>query len=226
MNFTMTERAVEKRFPNFDLWDRRVRKLGSHGYTITINIQVPDADLIYSTYNPTWLEYYKSNVFVLRDPVFHWGLLGEGAIRWSEINLGELVNSPYTNRVFEMAREYGMNYGGVATARSTYGYKGRCYLSVARNDRELTDVELQELSDLLAEAIAGYRDTRGMGSTEIEVVQLLADGHTQEEIAQILGLSRAGVRKRIERARIAMNATNSLHMIAIAVERRLVRVSG
>lgn len=74
MNFTMTERAVEKRFPNFDLWDRRVRKLGSHGYTITINIQVPDADLIYSTYNPTWLEYYKSNVFVLRDPVFHWGL--------------------------------------------------------------------------------------------------------------------------------------------------------
>lgn len=225
MNFMMTERAIEKRIPDFNLWDSRVKKIGPLGYTLTINIQVPDADLIHSTFDPSWLEYYTKHTFVLRDPVFHWGLLGEGVTRWSEIKLGEMVVSPYTQRVFEKARQFGLNYGGVASTRSTFGYRGRCYLSVARGDRELTDTELQEVADLLAEAIAGYRDTRGLGSAEIQVLQFLADGLTQEEIAKTIGLSRAGVRKRIERARIALKAASSIQMMAIAVERRLVRVT-
>lgn len=223
MTWLKNRRAIEKMFREFDDWDAKVSEIASAGYSLVINMHIPDADLIYSTYCPEWLEYYQRSSFVMRDPVLHWGLFGDGVIRWSEIDLSEIVKGAYTDRVLQKAAEYGLRYGAVATTTSEGEANLKCYLSGARNDREFTDDELVVWQDCLRDAMSSYRDDYGLSEGEIAVMQLLASGMTQSEIADKLRLSRAGVKKRIERAREGLNAANTIHAISIAQAKGLIR---
>ena len=52
---------------------------------------------------------------------------------------------------------------------------------------------------------------------ERDVLRTVAMGHTNEEIAEILGISQSTVRSHIDNARAKLGATNRAHAIAIAV---------
>lgn len=178
--------------------------------------------MIYTTFDSKWMVCYQSSGFALRDPTLHWGLLGDGVIRWLENDIREIVKDGYTGRVLERAADFGLIYGAIASSKAIKFDHKKCYLSCARNDRELTDAELGELRECLWEAIACYRVDSVLSDGEIAVIQLLAGGLTQDEIADKLQISRAGVRKRIERARANLNATNTIHAIAIAQSKGLI----
>lgn len=61
--------------------------------------------------------------------------------------------------------------------------------------------------------VAGYPVTE-LSPRELDVVELLAEGRTDLEVAQVLGLSKHTVAAHITAARLRMSALNRPHLIA------------
>lgn len=213
-----TEAGMRKVFDRFDDWHREVSALGGKGYTLAVNISLFNPETLFTTYPKEWSQYYRKNMFMMRDPILVWGSFNDGATRWSDIKLDGIVRALYTTRVREVAAQYGLKYGAVAVMRNQDSEQRKAFLSVAREDRELTSTEIDRLSCLLGEAVESLRAASGLTRAEVEVLQLLATGRTQDEIAEELGISRTSVKKRIERARDGINATNSIHAVALAMK--------
>jgi DNA-binding NarL/FixJ family response regulator len=55
--------------------------------------------------------------------------------------------------------------------------------------------------------------------TNRRIVQMLADGYRQREIAAKVALSLSAVRRRIEKLRLRVGASTSAHLVALALRR-------
>jgi DNA-binding CsgD family transcriptional regulator len=55
--------------------------------------------------------------------------------------------------------------------------------------------------------------------TNRRIVQMLADGYRQREIAAKMALSLSAVRRRIEKLRLRVGASTSAHLVALALRR-------
>ena len=101
--------------------------------------------------------------------------------------------------------------------RNNEPQRRKCFLTAAHDEREFTDKEMETLSALFFEGLDNIRTDSGLTRSEIEVLQLLANGLTQDEIAVKLEISRLSVKKRTERARRAIDARNTIHAVTKAI---------
>lgn len=59
---------------------------------------------------------------------------------------------------------------------------------------------------------------------EAEVIRFTAQGKTLEEVAQILSISRHTVKTHIFNARLRLDATNLMQLVAVSVSRGLISI--
>ena len=60
-----------------------------------------------------------------------------------------------------------------------------------------------------------------LSERELSCLRLLADGHSDEDIAERLGIAARTVRFHIDKAKRALNASSRAHMIAVALRANL-----
>lgn len=66
-------------------------------------------------------------------------------------------------------------------------------------------------------------DLLGLSSRELQVLQLLADGHGSKQAAALMGLKPNTVLKHARNIRAKLEATNRTHSVAIALRAGLIR---
>lgn len=200
--------------------NNRLKTLAPAGYTFALNVRYFTPEFYYSTYPDEWIKRYTEGRYALFDPVTIWCRTHTGKTRWNDINVG-ILGGPGRN-IMATAKEYDLLYGGAVASRGPTGAALKSLIFGARNDREMTDGELEELSVILEELIVAAGNNAGLTEMEVEILALLADGHSQSEIADKKGISASTVKARLDRARIALGAKNVMQAVAIAATRGLI----
>jgi LuxR family transcriptional regulator, quorum-sensing system regulator SdiA len=198
-----------KNIQNFQDGLDAVSGIATSGYVLAFNMSWLGPEQRYVTMPAKWQRIYDRGLYFSRDPVFYWMLRNEGAIRWSEIA------SPDPFGVKKEACLYGLNFGAIVSVKSN---NRRSFLSVARDDREVEDDEIETLVNLMNDwtsVVSGGELSQG----EIEVLQAFSEGCEIGEVAETLKLSQAGVKKRLKHATLKLGAKNRTHAIAVALKK-------
>lgn len=208
-----------KLFPDYGSFEEGLNRIGNAGYMLLLHMHYWRTKFAYGTHPEAWLRCYDQNNFVSIDPVMLWALSNSGTIRWSEMKIGDV---PAHNHVMERAKDFGLRYGAVSTHRSRFLDHKKCMICISRHDRELTDAELVEVADILERLVEAHDARMGLSDGDIQTIQALAHGRSQEEIACDMSVSRDAVKKRIERIRKRIGAKNATHVVAIALSHNLI----
>lgn len=213
------------RAPGFARHDLRISQVATSGYVLALQLnEFCRPELAYSSFPRAWFEHYTAMDFLLHDPVLEWATANSGAARWSEIAAAS--SSTRSLRVMEHAATYNLRFGVIFSTKNRMIGLKRCFLSCARPDREFIDDEIRELDELFHDALSLRSLTSDLTPACREVMNMLAVGMTQIDIALHLGISRDSVKKRIERACKALGARNASNAIAMAVEGNIVSAYG
>lgn len=213
------------RAPGFVRHDLRISQIATAGYVLALQLnEFCRPELAYSSFPRAWFEHYTAMDFLLLDPVLEWAAANCGAARWSEI---AGPSTPAKSlRVLEHAATYNLRFGVILSTKNQMIGLKRCFLSCARPDREFTDDEIRELDEHFHDALSLRSLTSDLTPACREVMNMLAIGMSQIDIALHLGISRESVKKRIERARKTLGARNASHALAMAVEGSIVSAYG
>lgn len=112
------------------------------GHAIALHVRFTSPTYLFQTYDPTWVNIYTTEGYLINDPTVHWGFANTGTTRWSDIDL------PDPNRIMEKSAEYGIKYGACIACEID---GSRSIASFARADREYQDDEIAEIEQLLIE---------------------------------------------------------------------------
>jgi LuxR family transcriptional regulator len=217
--------AMVARAPGFAQINRRISQVATSGYFLARQVNgFFRPELAYSSFPRAWFEHYTVMDFLLLDPVLEWAAANSGAVRWSEIAGPSM--SRQSVRVLAHAATYSLRYGVILSTKNQMIGLKRSFLSCARPDREFTDDEIRELDVLFHDTLSLRSLTSDLTPACREVMNMLAIGMTQIDIALHLGISRDSVKKRIERACKTLGARNASHALAMAVEGSIVSAYG
>ncbi len=182
------------------------------GFTVGLHIRFASPLVYRSTYPKAWADHYNDNAYYLRDPLVFWGIGTAGTTRWSEIPL------PDPFRVMQQAAAYGLNYGAV----SSYGpITSRSIVGISRSDREFSDEELAQLTEITAQLHIAAKPPSELTQAQIEALKCVADGDRHTAAAAKLGISESAFKARLKSARIRLEARTTSEAIRKAREYRL-----
>ncbi len=186
--------------------------ISTAGFMIGLNVALRGPEYFHSTYPEGWQREYETNNYMFIDPMVYWGMTRTGTCRWSEIALTRATP------VFKRAKAHGLEFG--ATISTTAGGR-RSLLSVARADRELADDELTRCSAIIgALAVATFQSS--LTIEELETLKLVAEGHSQKEIAARLGVAEPTVKVRLSKSKDKLGARNTTHAVTLAIAAKLI----
>jgi LuxR family transcriptional regulator len=192
---------------------RRLGRLGPSGYAIVLHLRGLSCRMVERTYPREWMEYYDAQGYSLRDPIIGWCIEHTGPVRWSEPRLPD----PYG--IMASAAEYGMRYG----ASTSLGPRDcRSILSVARDDRELTDAEIETLERVAAHIHALLPFEVNLTRKQTEALACIATGMRAKEAANLLGISDSAFKFRIRTIREKLNARTTAEAIQRAKDYMLI----
>lgn len=196
--------------PAFESELHTLRTIGSSGFFLGFGINLRGAEYMQIEYPQAWQGEYEAGSYYIADPIVIWVFTQTGYARWSEIRI------PDIRGIMKKASVHGMIYGAVFSRTVE---KKKCFLTVARDDRELTDTELQLLDarfEIWASIVMGKSN---LSDKELDVLRLLRDGLAQKQIADHLGLAETTVKKRALSACTKLGAKSRTQAVAIAVSR-------
>ena len=157
-----------------------------------------------------WIDRYTSRGYMVADPVMHWLYLNEGASRWSEIQLDD------PRGVLRQAKLCGLNYGVAIRVSDPGDPSQRSLGSFTRGDREFTDAEIVELTDLLQDMHIEMVPPTNLTKAELEALRMVKNGLLMKEIANLLGVSEGAVKQRLKNAKVKLQAKNSTQAATMA----------
>ncbi|WP_439570202.1 autoinducer binding domain-containing protein [Roseovarius mucosus] len=190
-----------------------ISSIGTEGYFIMLNHSRKGPEFIDSSYPEAWRIEYDENSYHLKDPAFLWGLAKNGDRRWSEVRLPDVAG------VFKKARRHGLIYGALFSR----GYPTRkSVLSVARDDRELTDEELMLLSKWFDGFVEACNGRQLFSAKELEVLQCLSNDMTIEQAADKIGISASAAKVRLKSARDRNGKQTNSWAVAAALRAKLI----
>lgn len=130
----------------------RLSRICDTGFALALHIRFTRPTILYQTYPPEWIRFYRENGFMLSDPVIRWGLRETGFIRWSDIQDEDHAG------VMDHAASYGLKYGvaftlGQPSSRSITGLtKSVDDFSGAEVDEMIATVtRIHELTETVAD---------------------------------------------------------------------------
>jgi len=178
----------------------------------------------FTTWPDTWVKLYMENDFLLMDPLPRWARGSGRALAWSEL-IRILPPRDAGRRVIEAGAKFGYLDGMAIPMR---GHDNSLGLITFGGPRPSIPPEEQAFLIIVGRAAfeaAERIDHRGdpgkaapiMTEREIECLGLLVHGHSDRQIAKILGISETTVRFHIGNAREKTGAVSRTHMAALAV---------
>lgn len=198
--------------PNHEEELAEVEAIGNAGFILGLGLRFGKPDFLLNRYPDAWTKQYESENYFYGDPMTIWVMARTGCIRWSECSLPDIRN------VMGEAKRHGLVYGATFVEM----VKGkRSFLSIARNDRELTDREMEALSSRLrawANMFTSYWKSIGLTATEIEALAAIKNGANQDDAAKSLNISRSALRQRLTTAQVKLRAPNSVSAVARAAQ--------
>lgn len=196
--------------PAFDQERQTLRSIGSSGFFLGFGINLRGSEHMQIEYPQAWQDEYEAGAYYIADPIVIWVFTQNGYKRWSEITF------PDVRGVMQKAKRHGMIYGAVFACTVE---KKKCFLTVARDDRELTNTELALLDarfNIWSNIVMGKAH---LTDGELDVLRLLRDGFAQKQIADNLSIAESTVKKRALSACNKLGAKSRTHAVAIAVSR-------
>ncbi len=210
----------ESMIPNFEGEEAAIKFVSTKGYVMVVNLRNLTPQYYRSTFPQGWQNRYIANRFALIDPILYWAAWNTGVVRWSEIAATRKI--ALNDHVMKCAKEYGLNYGAVFSYKTGKSRTSRNIFSVSRDDRDFTDEELTFLETSFNRILGYIGEATQITQAELDVLSLAARGKTQQEIAEMEGISKETVKKRMEKARRTLGANSATHAVAIAISRKLI----
>lgn len=195
-----------------DLELHKLSLLAPAGYFLGLHIRFAAPLMSFQTYDSRWLDYYTEQGYALRDPTIAWGFSSEGACRWSEFGI------PDTFKILEQAKEYGLNFGVTVSCGPI---SSRTIASFARSDREYTDSEMEEVSQIVRRLHDLTEPPESLTRAQIEALQCIADGDRHAAAAAKLNISESALKARLTAARQKLLARTTAEAIQRAKDYRL-----
>lgn len=178
----------------------------------------------FTNWPEAWLNIYLQNDFVMADPLPRWARASGRAMSWSEL-FALLPPRDAGLRVAEASWAFGFIEGMVIPMRGDDNSLGLVAFATPR--ASLSAIEQAFLTIIGRAAFeAAERIERGevagraapvMTEKEIGCLALLVQGHSDREIAGILGVTEPTVRFHLANAREKTGAVSRTHMAALAV---------
>lgn len=191
-----------------------ISDLSPAGYEISLKIRFGEPYRYHNSFPEPFISWYTANGLQVFSPLLNWAFTNNGVIRWEDISF------PDPKGLFEKAAEFGMIYGCICSVAEDNGV--RSIGTFSRSDRKYKDEELSLLLNHLYTKHEFAEMPRGITEKEREVLTLLANGLTMEEISREVGISKSGVKVRLDAARRKLAAKNATHAVALAKHFRLI----
>ncbi|KIT14346.1 helix-turn-helix transcriptional regulator [Jannaschia aquimarina] len=192
---------------------QELERMAPNGYSVGLNIRFASPMYFKSTYPQAWQNTYAHNNYALRDPLVFWGISQTGATRWSKINL------PDPFGVLKQAHDHGLTYGAVASVGKI---TSRSIVGIARDDREFTDGEIEELEDLTRRLHDSAEPPEELTPAMVEALVLIGQGYRHASAARELGISESALKARLSSARERLGAQTTAEALRMAREYRLI----
>ena len=216
--------VLERLIPGYDEINAALHVIAPQGYMFALNVRHVTPEFYTATYPSLWVDSYTAHRYVLFDPVVLWGAVSTGRTRWSEISFIGIKATSL--RVMSEAAKHGLIFGAAFSTRNFQAGGEKCLFSASRQDREFSDLEMDELERIFHHLMQAVGTVAGLSAAERITLQGLAEGMTQDEIAVRDGISRETVKKRVEKARKTLGAVNATQAVAIATMRGLISLRG
>ena len=172
-----------------------------------------------------WLAYYMEHGLVLIDPSVRWARNSGRATTWSGL-FRTLPPSDLGHKAVLAAARFGYTEGMIVPMRSSDNFLGLVCFGGKREalnrDEETFLTIIARCAFEEAERIervdgGGGRMAPVFTPREIECLALLVRGHTEKQIAEILGISLPTVRYHMFNAREKSGAKSRTHLAALAI---------
>jgi len=177
----------------------------------------------FTTWPEAWVKLYMENDFLLMDPLPRWARGSGRALAWSDL-IRILPPRDDGRRVIEAGRRFGFLDGMAIPMRGNDNSLGLITFGGAR---PVIPPEAQVFLTIIGRAAfeAAERIEHGgfgkpapvMTHREIECLGLLVQGHSDRQIAKLLGIAQTTVRFHIGNAREKTGAVSRTHLAALAV---------
>lgn len=185
--------------------------------------------LFVSTYPEAWVQRYQREGYIFHDPTVARARLSGSAFRWDDIpTAGPETASTMARRIMGEAGDFGVRHGMTVPVHAPDTF-GALSLSLNLPDREALEIHHHGRAAFVMlgmhahEAarrllMPGARDLAGMpgGLTnrELDCARWLAEGKTNWEIGQILGISTNTVNAHVTAAMRKLNVHSRAHLVA------------
>lgn len=207
----------------------------SHMSYAALNLPGPTMSrpLLAMTYTPDWQRHYAQQGYVDIDPVVQAGLGGILPVDWSEIDR----SSPIVRKFFGEAQDF--KVGSCGLSIPIRGRSGEFALFSVTSDESSMEWNARRgdiIRDLMLMAwnfhASALRSIKAedlpppvLSPREAACLRRKAQGKSDKEIAEILGISAHTVRFHLECARTRLNASNATHAVAKAIGSGLINLS-
>ena len=178
----------------------------------------------FTTWPEAWVKIYLENDFVLADPLPRWARASGRAVTWSEL-FALLPPRDAGLQVAQAAWDFGFAEGMAIPMRGADNSLGLVAFGTPRPSLSLAEQVFLtfigraafEAAERIERGGAAGRAAPVMTEREIGCLALLVQGHSDREIARILGVTEPTVRFHLGNAREKTGAVSRTHMAALAV---------
>lgn len=157
------------------------------------------------------------------DAVVRTAIRKRSPMAWQEAYAGA---SDIGKQLMDMSRDYNLADGYMFPLEALGGGLGGVSYSTTNpslSDDELGAVEIVSLTAFhKLEGLLGYfpnREAAILSKREAEIAMLIAQGHTDADIGNILGIKQDTVAKTIKNARRKLGANNRAHLVFLAAQK-------
>lgn len=182
------------------------------------------------TYPVEWQALYLQNGFHRIDPTLIQARRNIAPVDWSRLERDEGFRA-----VFSLAHDFGISDAGLTVpVRGPLGDVGGLSVNTSLSPEEWGRLKPEIVSDLQALAVHIHdrimRDDSplqdlshpGLSTREVEILQWIASGKSQQDIADILTISHRTVEVHLRSARTKLNALTTAQAIGRAIARGLI----
>ena len=185
-------------------------RLSKKGFSIGVGFDANRPIFVHSTYHKDWEDTYVDRGFLLQDPTIIHGQKHRGHFTWAELE------ALYPgNPVMRSARDFGLTEGNTISLK----IDGICTILSCTGGRWTYDEvrQAKAAASALHYLVAPESYPKIFKSAELDVIQLMADGFKDQEIAARLRVKVETIRKRRQSCYEKSGAKSPASLVSFAI---------